>query len=105
MFTVNDDVYSVLLVLNMSSNRVIKRTPAYWKLDNSLLFNETLNVIIKNKITEYLRNDFKYFLSGRSHYREFRRHCEVQRLQEITAPGKEKTLHIITPNKTTTCCL
>ena len=47
------DHKAILLTLNMSLDKVNKRTPAYWKLNNSLLLNESLNVIIKNKITQY----------------------------------------------------
>ncbi len=32
-----------------------KRIPAYWKLNSSLLFDESLSVVIKSKITEYLK--------------------------------------------------
>lgn len=36
------------------SHRVRKKISAYWKRNNLLLLNESSNMLIKNKISEYL---------------------------------------------------
>lgn len=49
------DHKAIILNVNGPSNNMNKRTPAYWKLNNSLLLNESLNTVIKNKIDDYLK--------------------------------------------------
>ena len=49
------DHKAIFLTLNMSLDKEHKRTPAYWKLNNSLLLNESANTLIKLKITEYMK--------------------------------------------------
>lgn len=47
--TPQTDHKAILPTLNMS-HRVHEKTSAYWKLNNSLLLDESLNLLIKNKI-------------------------------------------------------
>lgn len=45
---------TILLELNTSSNIKTKRTPSYWKLNNSVISNESLKLEIKHRIYKYL---------------------------------------------------
>lgn len=49
------DHKAIILFLNLSLDKVNKRAHAYLKLNSSFLFAECLSVVIKNKITEYLK--------------------------------------------------
>lgn len=49
------DHKTILLTLQLSPNSEPRRCPSYWKLSSTLLFNETLCEIVKDKISEYFK--------------------------------------------------
>ena len=47
------DHKAILLTIQFSSNSEPRRYPSYWKLNNTLLLNETLLKLVNQKISEY----------------------------------------------------
>lgn len=49
------DHKTILLTLQLLPNSEARRCPSYWKLNNTLLFNETVCELVRNKISEYFK--------------------------------------------------